>query len=117
MLTRKLFQKEQLALLNPIQSICAMLATDCNWSIPTVNFVSCCRKRLETLLLDYVASNYSRIGQTQEFSDLFGTDVYKLIVERVDSELKIPLGSWYIPLARCKILILGRNRSNPDHWE
>jgi len=45
------------------------------------------RKRLETLLLDYVASNYSRIGQTQEFCDLFRTDVYKLIVERVDSRL------------------------------
>ena len=45
------------------------------------------RKRLETLLLDYVASNYSRIGQTQEFCDLFGTDLYKLIVERVDSKL------------------------------
>jgi hypothetical protein len=41
------------------------------------------RKRLETLLLDYVASNFSCIGQSQEFCDMFSTDVYRLIVERV----------------------------------
>jgi len=41
------------------------------------------RKKLETLLLDYIASNFSRIAQTQEFCDLFGTDVYKLVVERM----------------------------------
>jgi len=43
------------------------------------------RKHLEALLLDYIASNFSRIALTQEYCDLFGTDVYKLIVERVSN--------------------------------
>ena len=40
---------------------------------------------LESLAVDYIANNFSKVARMQEFHDMYGTDVYSLIIDAVSN--------------------------------